>query len=251
MDDNLVNEKLEMKEYFIAYLDILGYKEKIDNGDEELLGIINDCINHSNQTLKHFEDKNMINIKMKAFSDNLLFCTEKDYLFLYIFMCSLQIAFIANKIFIRGALCYGSLYFNNNFIYGKGLIDAHDLESKIAIFPRIVLDKSYITAGAKFEKKLRNQTVSFKTIGNILKHFVIDFDNNRYLDYLGWYKVYSRYEEKNTGIYKLEQYLEEHKNIIQENLKSKDKKILQKYNWCKKYHNDFCNDNKYNNQIIK
>ena len=47
-------------------------------------------------------------------------------------------------IFIRGGITLKELYTGKNFIYGKGIIDAYHIENKIAIYPRVVIDKELI-----------------------------------------------------------------------------------------------------------
>jgi hypothetical protein len=42
-------------------------------------------------------------------------------------------------IFCRGAIDAGPTYHDNGIILGKGLISAHDLETRVAIYPRVVI----------------------------------------------------------------------------------------------------------------
>lgn len=43
-------------------------------------------------------------------------------------------------LFIRGGISLGDIYVRNNMIFGPALIQAYDLESKYAVYPRILID---------------------------------------------------------------------------------------------------------------
>lgn len=47
-------------------------------------------------------------------------------------------------ILIRGAITTGLFYHHDNIVLGNPLISAHELESKTAIYPRVVMDKELI-----------------------------------------------------------------------------------------------------------
>jgi hypothetical protein len=53
-----------------------------------------------------------------------------------------ELMFTAQALFIRGAVVVGDLHFSENFVYGKALVNAYQLESKLAIYPRVIVDKS-------------------------------------------------------------------------------------------------------------
>lgn len=49
-------------------------------------------------------------------------------------------------IYTRGGVSYGSFYSDDNIIFSSALVKAYILESKTAIYPRIVIDKKLIDA---------------------------------------------------------------------------------------------------------
>ena len=51
----------------------------------------------------------------------------------------LQIKLRPFNVFVRGGISYGELYHKGNICFGDALIKAYDIESKIAIFPRMDL----------------------------------------------------------------------------------------------------------------
>lgn len=239
MENNL-NENILLKNYFIAYFDILGYKDKLNQDYEDnntnTYDAIKACISLSKKLIKYNPDE----IKMKVFSDNFFFCAENNYLKLLSLVGCLQCALSSINIFVRGSIVYDEIIFDEDFIYGKGIINAYKLESEISIFPRIIIDDSFFNGIKKIEKVDDLSIFESSRLYNISKN--IDFDNNQYLNYLDILRDYKENGEKNIN--KFIDILSDHADNIKLNLENPDKKIQQKYQWCKNYHNEFCK--KYN-----
>lgn len=86
-------------------------------------------------------------IRTKVFSDNILLCLEtgttpleyQRFLTFMAIVADIQRNFILQyDLFLRGGITIGKLSFNNDFIFGQGLIDAVALEEKAA-YPRIII----------------------------------------------------------------------------------------------------------------
>jgi len=250
-------DDLNPKGHFIAYLDILGYESKIVQDDETLYNTICKFIRLFNNILEGvytpYLGKNDI-IKMKAFSDNFISCTETDGLALLNIIANLQFALSCQDTFVRGSMCYGNMIFNEDFVYGKGVIEAYKIESEIAIYPRIIIDNSFITGVAKLGTPEQFKPTTFNNTCSYLRDFTcIDFDNCRFVDYLGvahGITTTGKEESKEDRIKYFLDSLSAHKTHIQNNIKTKDRRIEQKYQWCKNYHNSFCEKNKYVDFII-
>lgn len=91
-----------------------------------------------------------LSIQTKIFSDNILLCLEKtttnvDYprfLAFLTIIADIQRNFILRYgLFLRGGITIGKLSFNEDFIFGQGLIDAVSLEEN-AIYPRIIIGQA-------------------------------------------------------------------------------------------------------------
>jgi hypothetical protein len=251
------SNELKTEDYFIAYLDILGYEENVimedKNNSNTFFNTIKECVKYSEYFVKNSgEIHKNAEIQMKIFTDNFFYCTKKDYLTLLNIISFLQSTFIQKNIFIRGALYHGKLYIDDNFIYGKGVIDAYKIESKIAIFPRIIIDDTFFKGALEIEKiKYPNDVTLEKIQTGLNSHYCIDFDNNKYIDYIGNIKfTLDAIAPETIGI-NFNTLLSIHANYICENLKTENKRVLQKYQWCKKYHNDICKKYDYGNLRIK
>ena len=229
-------KQIEPSDYFIAYIDILGYKNLIKKpGVIELARIINKHIIYARQIAKtYFSEKDIgSEIKLKAFSDNILLCTKTNWEILLAMVVSLQCKIIQEDgVFIRGVLCHGNLYFDDEFLCGQGILLAHEIESEIAIYPRIIYHKSYFYA-ANQQDKMRKATNDFEFVSH-LPHAFVDFDSYSVLDYLliGCHLIKDEEEKRNL--------LKRHKDIIIKNLQADlPERVMQKYQWSMNYH-DHC-----------
>lgn len=151
-------EKPKIKECFIAYFDLLGYKEFINNNPNkinEFLNVIHSAIEGTKRYLKSINDSPIlsllanVNIQYKIFSDNILLCMETDELNfdinrLLIFLSTvadIQKEFIIlYGLFMRGGVTQGQIAISKDFVFGKGLIEVVTMEDS-AIYPRIILSQ--------------------------------------------------------------------------------------------------------------
>lgn len=155
-----MNTPNALKDYYIAYFDILGYKQYfIENPDKinVFLESINGCITEfiartkiANQNIDNLNMAGTGKLEYKLFSDNVLICYSPEKIDDVSFIAFLKITaeiqdmFINRyQLFIRGGVTIGKLSFNENYIFGAGLIRAVELEGK-AKSPRIIVDNNLL-----------------------------------------------------------------------------------------------------------
>ena len=150
-----------IKEYYIAYFDLLGYKEFFRTKPEQVEQFLED-INLAIHSIGIYMQEigasfiageiANIQIKKKIFSDNILLClevgeTSSECARLLAFMASvadIQLSFILQYgLFLRGGVTIGKLSFNDEFVFGQGLIDVVEMEES-AKYPRIVISQNII-----------------------------------------------------------------------------------------------------------
>lgn len=179
-----------LKEYYIAYFDILGYKQFFETFPEkvpELLSLIHDALQQTNGTVEIANISPLLNglgnieIKTKVFSDNVLLCMERlngdlepfrMITFLEI-VAGIQRGFVLDYgLFVRGGITIGELSFNDDYVFGQGIIDAVSMEAT-ALYPRIIVNEtlfkeilefipsqeSFSKASSILNKKLNNESV--------------------------------------------------------------------------------------------
>ena len=139
-----------------------------------------------------------------------------------------QRSMVLNGFFVRGGLTIGSIYLDENIIFGKALLDTYKYESKIANTPRIIIDDN---VKVEIEKYITKKDYKEDTPQN--KYVLIDDDKNEFIDYLtithlDWNKILK------------------HKKVIENKLMENrsDIRVLSKYQWVANYHNFFCDENK-------
>lgn len=150
-----------IKDYYIAYFDLLGYKNFFERNPEKVGDFLNTIYEAIQNTKSYIHDIDaspivgefgQIAIRVKVFSDNILLCLERgfaemEYLRFLAFIsivADIQRNFILQyDLFLRGGITIGMLSFNEDFIFGQGLIDAVALE-ETAIYPRIIIGQSVL-----------------------------------------------------------------------------------------------------------
>ncbi|WP_293721813.1 hypothetical protein [Phascolarctobacterium succinatutens] len=142
---------------------------------------------------------------------------------------------------MRGGLTYGQLYHKGDICFGPAMNRAYELESKIAKYPRIIVDELLINED--MINKFRHPSNSLEFEINFIKGLVKQDpkDKNWYLDYLSQSDEFNLDEKTIETYYNL---LKKIKNNIEEDLEnyrqqnSKDmQKVIEKYEWYKEYFN--------------
>ncbi len=158
--NNIDKYSVQSNEYYCAFLDILGYKEKSDNffaGEYNLQGRFQRAIENSLKIIELVKISNFVNLsklKIEFFSDSIILThpvneNKIDALHNILHFSSVLIANLTfEELFVRGGIAKGkhisktSEYFS--FLSSKALEKAYLLESKKAIYPRVVIDKDVL-----------------------------------------------------------------------------------------------------------
>jgi hypothetical protein len=200
--ENVDNEELQKfidREFsygdcIVAYLDILGFEETVKKyvnsnlpKDKEILGIITSAMAYATKDYNIDEFQNIELIKVKQFSDCTCFCIPDFYgNIIEAVMVSLLITrlkgfnmqFISNNLYLRGGVSPGFHHQNDNIIFSDGLIKAYKLESKKAIYPRIILDRQLIQ---RFKRLWTNNKEILLDFG-IEKVLITDWDGTTFIN---------------------------------------------------------------------
>ena len=266
MKGNKFDFSKKVQESFIFYFDILGYKERIkEMGEEFFLGllslifdeIISKKIEDGMYTINIFGSTvdyvKKFDIKYKIFSDNVVMSLklENDFqldfeLFISFmnFVGSIQnVLLLLLRTYIRGSFAKGSMYIDENFVFGNGLISAYEKEDKMAIYPRIVLDSYCRDLLVRYEKQKLSKVELYN---DIVDNIAIRGEDGIYfINYLfrNFTLNYNDLVGK-EGLYALST-LKWHKVVLEDSMENEsNERILQKYHWCANFHNQICE--KYN-----
>lgn len=193
--DYFVDEIVETEPRIICFMDILGFSELINEYDNDITSTVLQDIQESFALAKtellenktHQNNEFVRHLKYQTFSDNICisipyFDNENDFLvnfsLLITYVKGFQSIMMTKGFFTRGGISAGSYYADNNIIFSKGLVNAYQLESKKAVYPRVVIDKIILERLWKY---------NFETI----KYFgidiaiIFDWENTAFLNPFG------------------------------------------------------------------
>ena len=241
---------------FVTFIDILGFKDIIKNKDPKIINSLLDAIKgFSSLPQRRKPPYNQIEYLpiVTQFSDSIVRIQpiinsedktdEIDILeFFYEEISSLTIAqgnLACNSILVRGGMTYGEICVHNNRIFGPAFNRAYYIESKLAKYPRIIID-GFLCTNTK------------NVVADESKYDWLDFTEQLYeyvqrvddglwcLDYLPII-----YDAKHSLDIKNEDVLVAHRNAIKflldDALKKNDENILMKIRWLINYHNRIIN----------
>lgn len=131
----MANDQYEQR--VVLFLDILGFKRLIDQQQEglvaEVLSVTSSA--YAGYDISAFSDNMAVSIKIE---------TGEELLKIIEFASYLSWQLISKGVLSRGGVAVGNLYHKNGIIYGPALLNAYYLESQVAIFPRVILEKDAI-----------------------------------------------------------------------------------------------------------
>lgn len=285
---------MEFSEYYVAYFDVLGYKEAFKKSEEVSAKLV-ESIERSIGLMKQIvsivnapSDESIVEkseIEYKIFSDNILICCKenKNIISEYFLESFLRLVAIIQRVFftdfqlvVRGGITKGPLYLTNDFVGGKALIDAVELEES-AVYPRIIVDSCI---WSELKSKIQSRVLK-----NIVDAFCQDLlvkyaDDKFFLNYIVAYDPWICFPKDVSQPEKIESFeeilkayveghlckpvynpkclkevfviLQKHKDFVEEkinefsqssydeNEEAKRLKILKKYLWLVSFHNKIC-----------
>jgi len=131
----------------VAFYDVLGWRSKIAEAGEDLekLKVLQQIVLMHSRVIRI--PKSTFPSEVSTFSDNVVIsvrASEYTPLFMQqlaiLQACSTMLGFL-----IRGGVTIGNLIHNDEVVFGPALNRAYELESKVAKYPRIVLDPDALT----------------------------------------------------------------------------------------------------------
>ncbi|MBB5463668.1 hypothetical protein [Paraburkholderia sp. Cpub6] len=205
----------------VGFLDILGFSamvEKDSCSDEPkylpvFLGVF--------EELAASVDKDGLDVKM--FSDSIVIAAAlepRNVIGVIKVASALQRLFLKRRILLRGGVAFGKHFSNANIMFSQALVNAYLIESKIARFPRVVIDESVLNFA--WHHNSTDDVLKQEIRDNVVK----DRDGAMFVDYL---------TEATLGE------LTSHVQACIEGNTSPHETILEKMRWLFDYHNHCAN----------
>ena len=149
-------KKIPYSKYFIAFLDVLGFKKLVFSENVSSKRKIEEYFKEIKDVITILENiKNKQRLKAIIISDSVILSIpfEEDHndrvhklRHICVAIAKIQYALAKKNIWLRGAISSGKSYFNHdeNMVVGPAYINAYLLEKELSIFPRVILDNKII-----------------------------------------------------------------------------------------------------------
>ena len=203
--------QIAYRERYVAFLDILGFKNLIDRSvavpPEIALDTIVEALKFTPPAgqdkivLGRIGDIAKSNHQMSSFSDNIFISTDtSENALMHIVHHVEQISFKLLKLglFCRGGITKGLCYHRDNIVFGPGVIEAHNIEKEEAKYPRTVLSNEVVDDGKNAISPVREVFSRFLRKDN---------DSKYYIHYLRIIRLFSDSMERDQPL--------DHLNMIQ------------------------------------
>ena len=226
------NTGIKYSKQLVLFIDVLGTK---NNCDEQLLRTFHQAYKNAIYDVSFDNSfQNNDNLKIAIFSDNVAIVDncenydlkEKQNVLhnMILFAITFQNDLLREGYLTRGGIAYGDCFIDNVMIMGQALIDAYMLESKLALYPRIIVSESLIK--------------DFKFLEYHERYLSKDKDEKYFVDYL-------LYTSKNESGFLARNY-----RFVKENIEKKREEpkkqnvnkisIVDKYIWVKEKLDKYC-----------
>ncbi len=244
-----LNEPNNYSKGYVAFLDLLGFKEMCRNESCEYIKAVLDDIDL--QIIKFADFSSLVipekiksEITVKVISDSIIITTPDDiYGLLYIlYYCSiLHTMLLSCNILVRGGIAFGEFFSTSNTIFGSALVKAHDIENYISIYPRVVLSNEIVTKLNEmkvFEKISAKDLVKKYAENNVPIYdesrqirMLTQFSEDGFL-FVNYFNILE-FIKLNQTPYKFEKF----NSLIKQNLEKyqNNPKLLPKYQWLNEY----------------
>tara|TARA_A100000172_G_scaffold79247_1_gene65912 strand:- start:2 stop:862 length:861 start_codon:yes stop_codon:yes gene_type:complete len=179
----------------VAFIDILGFKSLLDettekDGSDNEKNI--DALISAYKTIKDVWEagegfdslSKPTSRKVSIFSDSIVVSFEvgeKSQVFSTLLdIKHLIMRLVYRKILCRGAVAIGKFIHTDDFLFGPALVEAYTLESKAAMYPRIILDRDIIEAASIKKPSRHTADDEERYVESLLEQ---DSDGMYYIDY--------------------------------------------------------------------
>jgi hypothetical protein len=226
----------------VAYFDVLGFVDETrqayqNGGSPELLVRLRNALTAGYESLRDnfSQEKGKVPAwDVKTFTDNVVIGYpihgdgEVELGSVLESLGLFQLSLVLEGFFIRGGISVGHLYMDRDIVFGGGLLEAYDAESKLARDPRIVLADSARRYLLEHLRYYASPDVAPQGLA-VLK----DEDDQLFLNYLASVFV---------SVPPSTEWLEQHKAAVESRLQAFRGRppLWSKYAWAARYHNHFC-----------
>lgn len=201
--ESIVNGEIAYRDCVVTFIDILGFKNIIAKRSpaeiQEIVGLVQRHTSSGDkESAKEYAsdfNDDMPWTRSIFFSDSVVRIRPYDGEFYegslfyeFLDLVHAQAELVNRGIFIRGGITVGKLYHRDDVLFGPAMVQAYELESRFANYPRIVVDPAALAA-LKADERLRNEDNDLEeNLAYVRKLLLLGEDGLHYIDYLGAFR---------------------------------------------------------------
>lgn len=184
---------MNYEDRLILFVDFLGFKNEIEKTEEdpialerlvkatEELGTVKEFIQFESGQITQFSDCLVISFLVN----------EESGVFYMLNAISMMVLILVGKGYlIRGAVTYGKLYHTPEVLVGPAMVKAYEMESKSAIYPRIIVDEGVLEIARSNKREGHRDDEELEYVNSFIisdKHS--EYDDLKFIDYISWNSV--------------------------------------------------------------
>lgn len=226
---------MEYSTRVVVFMDILGFKNMVLDPEkkETLFYVMNysKWIGESNYRGPLKEDD--LGKEVTVFSDSIVISydveTQGQVFSILLDIIRIQLDLASKGIILRGGVSIGELYHKKETVFGPAMIKSYELESKNAIYPRIILDEKLLEYAYVNPSNQHNGEQELEFIFSLIQR---DKDGYYYTDFLN-------HEGELDNPSNIVFIMDKLKEIASKGIESKNESVKQKCFWLDSYIESF------------
>lgn len=221
----------QYEDRLVAFIDILGFKDLVADTetDARKLQHLTAALDGLYNRIWLWEaDGSYSSFAFTQFSDSIVISslagTADSFEMLQQLLLGVMELVDSYDVLVRGGIARGQLIHDSVMVVGPAMVEAYHLESKKAIYPRIIIAKELrAQIEQDLEESIRTQT-TLSEVPGFSRLFKTDDDGWSYLDYVNPNEAYFHVLDKVDHLKALEQ-------LAQKGLQHPDERVREKYPW--------------------
>jgi hypothetical protein len=235
-DRSAMQPKTKMKydDRVICFLDFLGFRSQIkrtDNSEQSIATAEIQRIADGIEQLRSVMDADFPDerpdVEVTQFSDSVVLSfgtTNPGGVFSALLsVLHAQMALVQRGILCRGAVTHGKLVHTKSLLFGPAMNRAYDLETKAAVYPRVILDDEILVIGRRAPAPQNNSDYERGYFMDLLS---CDSDGFFYVDYIS-----KGQDELDDPESEYPEYLRSLSNLAASGVQFADRSVAMKYRW--------------------
>lgn len=222
-------------ERVVAFVDILGFSSMINKSSSDVEEYKK--IKFALETIQNVKKISDINgAKVTTFSDSIVLsypANGRDPLYsILLDLIHLQIDLLQQGVLVRGGVAKGKVRHVKEMVFGPAMVLAYELESKYAVYPRIIVEKDLVDWECEnYRNQLYGAEFDIADLHSLLKED--EYNDIFFIDILSQQNELDLIED-------YEILLQRVREIIINGLSNNknNKSVVMKYIWLKNYFND-------------